>query len=328
VKRASSLLAFGFFSVGADIGCPAHAETVAMTATPALLDPSDPGRSTIAGLSLVAGFELSSDARDWGGFSGMLLSDDGRRLTAVSDIGRWLTLELRRDASGAVAGIGAADLRPLLNEEGAPFVDKEWSDAEALTRAKNNALVVAFERQHRLWRYESADGDPRAAAALPVAAPDGVSELPENGGLEAALWLPDDRLLLLSEDGKDENGDRRAWIGRGNDWIAFGLVPTGIFQPTDVVQLPDGRILLLERSYTEATGPAARLSVFGLGSIEPGARVRTDELAVLAPPLTVDNFEALAVEPAPDGAVFVHLLSDDNQNEAQRTLLLQFRLRL
>jgi hypothetical protein len=49
------------------------------------------------------------------------------------------------------------------------------------------------------------------------------------------------------------------------------------------------------------------------------------ELARLAPPLSVDNMEALAVER--DGArTIIWIASDDNFNPMQRTLLMKFAL--
>ena len=50
------------------------------------------------------------------------------------------------------------------------------------------------------------------------------------------------------------------------------------------------------------------------------------ELAQLVPPFTVDNFEGLAVFPDKRGGTIIYILSDDNFNPLQRTLLLQFRL--
>ena len=49
-------------------------------------------------------------------------------------------------------------------------------------------------------------------------------------------------------------------------------------------------------------------------------------LAELSLPLSVDNFEALAVRPDGAGGWHLFLLSDDNFNPLQRTLLLQFQL--
>ena len=60
--------------------------------------------------------------------------------------------------------------------------------------------------------------------------------------------------------------------------------------------------------------------------IKPGARMLGLELAQITPPLSVDNFEGLAVFPDERGGTIIYILSDDNFNPFQRTLLLQFRL--
>ena len=44
----------------------------------------------------------------------------------------------------------------------------------------------------------------------------------------------------------------------------------------------------------------------------------------MARPLTVDNYEGLSAIPAKDGSVRFYLLSDDNFQSSQRTLLLAF----
>ena len=49
-------------------------------------------------------------------------------------------------------------------------------------------------------------------------------------------------------------------------------------------------------------------------------------LARFARPLTVDNYEGVAVTRDADGVTLVYILSDDNFNFLQRTLLLLFRL--
>lgn len=48
--------------------------------------------------------------------------------------------------------------------------------------------------------------------------------------------------------------------------------------------------------------------------------------AELKPPLTMDNFEGLALRQGQDGETLVYFLSDDNFSSAQRTLLLMFAL--
>ena len=92
--------------------------------------------------------------------------------------------------------------------------------------------------------------------------------------------------------------------------------------------LPNGDVLVLTRHYTVLGGARVRLERLSAGAIRrrnhPGghARWRASEH-----PLTVDNFEGVATVQGDDGATLVYILSDDNFNFFQRTLLLLFRLR-
>jgi hypothetical protein len=48
------------------------------------------------------------------------------------------------------------------------------------------------------------------------------------------------------------------------------------------------------------------------------------EVVELRPPLTLDNFEGLAVHRLGDGSLRLTLVSDDNFSPLQRTLIVQF----
>jgi hypothetical protein len=61
--------------------------------------------------------------------------------------------------------------------------------------------------------------------------------------------------------------------------------------------------------------------------IRTGMTIRGREIARLAPPLTVDNFEGLAIT-REHGATMLWMVSDDNLLFLQRTLLMKFRLDL
>lgn len=303
---------------------PAAAKDIAVSATPVPLNPNDSKQTTVDSLEYVAGFALDSTAPEWGGYSGMVLAADGSSLLAVSDVGHWLRLELKHDDAGVLTGVGAARIEPLLDEAGKPIAGKEWSDAEEIAQVDDGQFLVSFERRHRVWRYESADGIP-SGPARPVSAPAEIGSLPDNAGVEGMTTEDDGSLLLVAEGGADPARGSRGWSGRDQAWTAFAVERADGFEPTSLTHSAEAKILLLERRYTETEGPAARISLL----VPPiRDRVAGVTLGVLRRPLTVDNFEAIAVRPAADGRVYVYLLSDDNQSDQQRTLLLQLRARL
>jgi hypothetical protein len=146
---------------------------------------------------------------------------------------------------------------------------------------------------------------------------------PYNGGIRGDARLPSGEYLLLSEPAYDD-GDGACAAGK---WAEMRLAPMGSLEPSDLALLPDGDLLLLERRVSLLEGFVNRLSLIEGAGVKPGAVLQPRELAILAAPLSVDNFEAVAARQAPDGSTLIYVLSDDNQRMLQRTLLLQFRLK-
>ncbi|MGH6932243.1 MAG: esterase-like activity of phytase family protein [Dongiaceae bacterium] len=308
------------------IAADGAADPAALAAWPVAFDGRRDGAQSVGELDYLAGYALDGDSAGWGGLSGMAISTDGAALWAVADVGIWYRFELRHNAGGRLDDIRMQDSGHLLDDSGQPIATKCRGDAEALAVKSDGYFYVAFECRHRLWRYR-APGDPFAAPARVVRLPTEAALLPNNSGLEAATFLPGDRLFMLAQDSATAGADLPGWFFDGARWQAVTLARSGAFEPTDMTLLPSGDVLLLERSFSVLAGPRARLSILPKSSIVPGARLAGREIAVIAPPLTVDNFEAVAARPGSDGATLIYLLSDDNQNALQRTLLLQFRLR-
>jgi hypothetical protein len=299
----------------------AAADSIDVVATPVMPDTGSTPFTT-GQLEYLAGFSLTSHAKDFGGLSGVSLSADGSTLTALADIGVWFRLMLAHDATGRLIGVSGGESGRLKDEHGKPLTTKYVGDSESITRAADGSYYVTFEGWHRLWRYPSL-----TAAAKYLRPPKGMASLPGNEGVEAATQLPDGRFLLLSEGGFADSGDLQGWLGDGKRWADLTLAPTGAFKPTDLTVLPTGDLLLLERTASLFGGFAARLSVIRSATIAPGARLNGEELAVIESPLPVDNFEGAAARAAPDGSVLIYILSDDNFSAMERTLLLQFRWR-
>ena len=60
--------------------------------------------------------------------------------------------------------------------------------------------------------------------------------------------------------------------------------------------------------------------------MRPGAHLAGEELARLEPPLTIDNFEGIAITRGAGSGARLYIVSDDNYSILQRTLLLMFEL--
>ncbi|WP_341704179.1 esterase-like activity of phytase family protein [Ferrovibrio sp.] len=288
-----------------------------------VLDPQNPSLRQVGRLDYLGGLVLASEDSRFGGYSGLVVDPDGGGLWAISDTGHWLRLDFDTDAMGLPRHVARAEILPLRDAQGRILEDKRDSDAEALRRTADGGWLVAFEHRHRIWRY----AEPGGRAVGVVALPDALAGQPANGGIEAMAVLSGDGLLLLSEGEVSATGRGAAWLHRGGQWWARSWPLADDFAPTDAVALPDGSVVVLERFYRPLAGPRARLRL-----LPPTQAAGPDQawqpllLAELARPYSVDNMEALDARPAADGSVWFYVMSDDNRNALQRTLLMVFRL--
>ncbi len=329
---ATSALAALFFStmIGA---CAADGiEPLSVEATPVPLKPDEPALTTAGTLTYRGGVELTSPSRRFGGISGLWVdpsSDSGgHRTVMITDQGYWIDALLRMD-DGQVTGIEDARMGPMLDTRGRSIAGKARGDAEALLRW-DDGFLVSFERDHRIWRYPAPDSRaPFEARPEPVPLPDDFGDVPNNNGLES-MARAGANLVILTEGAKDEAANIRGWVG-GPDGTSFrpltlqGRAP---FMPTDLAGLPGGGLVTVERFYSPVTGTMIQLRRIPGTAVEPGAVMDGPTLAAFDSTYTIDNMEGLSAVPLDADKVRLFLISDDNFNTAQRTLLLTFDLDL
>ena len=291
------------------------------------LDPADRD-AEVGELIFRGGVEIAPDKANIGGISGLEWRDGW--LHAVTDDGRWMVLR-PEDTLGRLVDVSWIAIHELRDAKGGKLGSKERGDAEALTQLPTGEWLIAFEQQHRIWQYAEPGGgatDPvgRSDVAALVAL---VAGAETNSGLET-LAAFDGGLLACGEwvDPARPNCLRVTAAGAQ----AFHLpAPEGIAEaggvPTDAACKADGTCYVLFRSYNEAEGNRAAIV-----ELAPNADPKT--LAVLAPPLMLDNFEGLAVREV-RGKTFLYLISDDNLRNCevkpgkgcQRTLLYKFEVK-
>lgn len=280
---------------------------------------SNPSQTRFGKLDFIAGLEWSADRADFGGFSGMLLDEDGT-ITALTDKAHWARAKLIFDATSALSDIEGLEVWRLYRTE-TDFLQRPYTDAEAITRDGDD-LLISFEGAHRVGRFAGLWGPEQTVTGLP----DALDDLGNNKGLEGLLKLPDGRLVMIAEEPIDTR-DNVGWILEDGISRPFTVTRSGSFSPTDLALDPDGEtVYLLERRYSFFGGPGMRIRRFALADLKPGAVIEGDTLIEAGAGEAVDNMEALATRRGPGGATDLLVLSDDNFSIRQRTLLLQFRV--
>jgi len=313
---------------GAPPTAPVGAQPVALDihslAVPMKLD--EPGLKRLGKLIWRGGISMTANSANFGGWSDLQVSPDGKTLTSISDVGSWLTATVEYDSEGNLIGLKDGRIGSLRGLDGRPLAQKDQADAEGMALLPDGAWLVSFERHHRIWRYPTLDGTPTA-----VNLPADFDRQPYNGGVEALTAMPDGRVIAISEEYQVSPGLLAGWIGQPDGkgryvWLNFRYTKVPDFNPTAIRPLPDGGFVLLERAFDMARGVRVRIMQADATDFQPGTMARPRELVRLASPLAVDNLEGIAATRGPRGETLLWLISDDNFNALQRNLLLMFEL--
>ena len=286
------------------------------------LDESDPRRRQVGALTFLGGISLSSGDPAFGGFSSMTVSGD--RFTLLNDGGN--VVRFRMDTA---FGLSSVVFGNLANGPGRGW-DKGDRDSESMTTDGAGHVWVGFEGFNQIWRYSPGITGPGKGVAPPA-----MRKWPENLGAESLVRLHDGRFLTIGEYAHPRHhkelrvalvfsGDP---ITRPDTGFAFSYRPPAGYDPSDATELPDGRIIVLNRDFKPPFNWSAVLTLIDPRAIRQGAVISGREIARFAAPLTVDNYEALAVT-RENGATILWMASDDNQSILERSLLLKFRLNL
>ena len=287
------------------------AVAIAVESASVPLNPQDASQTAVGDFQYAGGVEL--EARDTDQLHGIsdleIAGTDG--LVAVTDFGALIDARLVFDAANRLVGVTTARVMSLRDENGTRPSDKADADAEGFALLPGGDRLVSFERRHRILLYPASGDAPRRVAAPEEA----FSAFPPNGGMEALAADPDagaDAYLVGAE-------------VSGHTWSchlttscvesATVEMPAG-FGLVALRRLPGSQTAYLLRAFDERLGSRVSLQIVGAGKIAS----QMD----LAAPLTVDNYEGLAVVPRPDGGLRFYLISDDNASGRQRTLLVAF----
>ncbi len=300
---------------------PVRAHSVRIVGAPVALDPHDPARTRVGELTWAGGLVLSSpDTASLGGLSGIDVAADGAGFLSQTDEGGLLRGRLVFDAAGRLAGVTGATLERLVDEAGRPYQHKIDADAEDVALVPGG-YAVSFEQDHRVMRYRDGGG-PGVRLAV---SPDMAAREP-NSGLEALAWR-DGRLYQGAEDGRVWRCDPVAAGSPSAPKACASVMATSPFKGFSLTGLDacgDGFVAVY-RAVDVLHGWRAVVAYLQPASADGGGPWRARKLAELDRPLTRDNMEGIAATPLPDGSGWrLTLVSDDNFQRFQRTLLIAF----
>ncbi|MEP3420526.1 MAG: esterase-like activity of phytase family protein [Erythrobacter sp.] len=289
------------------------------------LSEEDPALDRVGVLKYHGGLDIPRMDQNIGGLSGLRWDADSGRLLAITDDARWVWIT-PVEVSDQLTGIAAIESGNLLGPDGQTLTGKEDGDSESLVYDAETGWAVTFERNHRILSYgESLSG---VGIKTLFDAEAELGELESNSGMEAVAVSAKSQLICAERKAQSQRSNCVLHRTETDSYTDFSVHPPSKLEglgavPTDADALGDGTFLVLFRSYSPTDGNGAAIVAYS----PDGAR---SEVMTLRPPMTVDNFEGLAVreEATNEGQrrTFIYIVSDDNFSGGQRTLLMKFEI--
>jgi len=278
------------------------------------------------------GLTLQSPVDTFGGLSSVTVTGPDQRIAFVSDRGNFVSGQLAYDEADRLIGLIGVKIEPMQNSGGTVLPRQFARDAEGMDTVWRNGVPVAvrvgFEHLTRVADFAITDARP-GGAAREINIPQWLTDLRTNESLESVCIAPPaspiaGSTLLLTEEALDADGNQRGELLGVNDKGPIGYVNSPIVNPTDCKFLPNGDLLVLERGVS-LFAFVMNLRRVPAAEVRPGNLMR-GELLLSAQGGEIDNMEGLLVHETPGGERRILIGSDNNFNDWQRNLILEFAL--
>jgi hypothetical protein len=280
-------------------------------------------------LEFLSGVELECDDPDFGGLSAFRLDTLGVRFLSLSDRGTWFSGALIYDADRIIA-VGGTILGPIRGPDGVPLATLWQHDTESLALDGTTAYV-GVENDNQIYKFDISDGAMEAHGTA-LALPPEAQQLHPLYGFESLAIMPvqsdtPGALLAIAEEDPAMQGRTPGWIlSETAPPKRLTIVKHDRFRISDCAFLPDGDLLLLERTLSIWAPLQIRLRRIPLAELKDGAVIEGRVIFGADASLQIDNIEAISVHTLPTGETIVTMVSDNNFSILQRTLILQWKL--
>jgi hypothetical protein len=249
-----------------------------------------------------------------------------QKLFMVSDEGRLFVFHAV--FSDKIEDIRAIAAVPLTKKGGKRF--KKWrKDSEGMTLDGRGRLMISFEGKAKIgWFHKNSEkiGQRIKKYTLPKVLQNIQNYRSKNKSLEALAWHPKYGLLTVAEWPLKQDNKKRQTVYAlsGKQWH-FKAEPEARSAVSALEVMEDGNLLVLERSYTGLTEPfVVTLKKVYLNQCRNGwCRIKVLVKMNSHKGWDVDNFEGLTRV----GKHRYVMVSDDNDNFFQKTLLIYFEVK-
>ena len=269
-------------------------------------------------LEQVGFLNIDRNEKNYGGFSGLIVQDEGSEALILTDKSFFFVLKLQRNDDDILTGYSVTRKGRILSSKG-EYLNGRNTDSESIVISKNNNYYISFESNHRIMMHTNVEGKGVFIPKHPM-----FRKLSVNKGIEALAIDNEDRLIAIPEKPPLGVSDVPIFRLQNNKWeIIKYLKIKDDFMVTDAEFLPQGLLLILERKFSWTQGFKTRFRLISLNKFDNKK------------PITVftstanqfDNLEGMALWKDKKGAIRILTVSDDNFHPLQQSEIREFFLR-
>ena len=269
-------------------------------------------------LEQVGFLNIDRNEKDYGGFSGLVISNEGTEALVVTDKSFFFVLELRRDENDILTGYSVIRKGRILSSKG-EHLNGRNTDSESIVIDENNNYYISFESNHRIMMHAEVEGKGVFVPKHPM-----FRKLSVNKGIEALAIDADNRLIAIPEKPPLGISDIPIFRLQNNKWEIIKYVKINDnFLVTDAEILPQGLLLILERKFSWTQGFKTRFRLISLDKFD-----NTEPITVFTSTANqFDNLEGVALWRDKKGEMRILTVSDDNFHPLQQSEIREFFLK-
>ena len=269
-------------------------------------------------LEQIGFLNIDRNEKDYGGFSGLVIQDDGSEALILTDKSFFFVLKLKRNDDDFLTGYSLIRKGRILSSKGEPLNGRN-TDSESIVIDENNNYYISFESNHRIMMHTKVEGAGVFIPKHPM-----FRKLSVNKGIEALAIDNKDRLIAIPEKPPLGISDIPIFRLQNNKWEIIKYIKfKDDFLVTDAEFLPQGLLLILERKFSWTQGFKTRFRLISLNDFDNKKPITVFTSAANQ----FDNLEGMTLWKDKKGAIRILTVSDDNFHPLQQSEIREFFLK-
>ena len=268
-------------------------------------------------LNLFGSKILTYEDQDFGGISGLTISENGENFVLLSDKSFFFKGKIIRDNLNKIIDLKILEKGQLSSSKGEILTGKNI-DSESIVKIDKSGYYVSFESNNRIMYHETLKSPgkfmPKHSDFDKLLFNDGIEALAikENGELYAIPELP--------PNGKDYHP---IYKFNNNEWSIIDEIKIDQgFKVVDAEMIDDKNLITLERKFSFYDGFKIRLRRI----IFEKNNIKNSEILLESLPWEYYNFEGLSKWKDSNGKIYLTLISDNQFSPLLKTEVREFIL--